>query len=320
MGRIGKIVVVSLTIVIAFFTAISMVEAASDSLITVGSDVDKNKVTIGERINYEIKVSGRSGFEVEFPVFDKKIGDFEIKDSFEKRSNILKKETISKIFIIDIFDTGQKIIPKAVIKYKLKGDVVWHEVETDEIPIVVESVLDKEPGVKDIKDIKGPIGFPDKYAFLLFTLALFAAILILAGMYLYLKKKYKEFIVNVIPKKTPYEKAVERLMILKKKGLPEKGMFTEYYVELSNIVRYYLEDRFNLRAPEMTTEEFLNKVRAGWDITSVKKTFLKDFLSHCDLVKFAKYGPSTDEAILSLKSAEKFLEETKEPEMETEGK
>jgi len=150
MGRIGKIVVVSLTIVIAFFTAISMGETASDSLITVGSDVDKSKVTIGERINYEIKVSGRSGFEVEFPVFDKKIGDFEIKDSFEKRSNILKKETISKIFIIDIFDTGQKIIPKAVIKYKLKGDVVWHEVETDEIPIVVESVLDKEPGVKDI--------------------------------------------------------------------------------------------------------------------------------------------------------------------------
>ena len=318
-----KTVGISFTLLVVFFsflTSISMGETVSANLITVGSEVDKNKVTIGERINYKIKVSGKSGFEVEFPAFDKKIGDFEIKDSFEKRSNVLGKEIVSKVFVIDIFDTGQKTIPKAVIKYKLKGDVVWHEVETDDILIEVESVLDKEPGVKDIKDIKGPIGFPDKYAFLLFTLALFAAILILAGMYLYLKKKYKEFIINALPKKTPYEKAVERLMILKEKGFPEKGMFTEYYVELSNIVRYYLEDRFSLRAPEMTTEEFLNKVRAGWNVTSVKKTFLKDFLSHCDLVKFAKYGPSTDEAILSLKSAEKFLEETKESEMETESK
>ena len=48
---------------------------------------------------------------------------------------------------------------------------------------------------------------------------------------------------------------------LRAQGLIEQGQFEDYYVQLSSIVRHYLEDRFHLRAPEMTTEEFLHDAR-----------------------------------------------------------
>ena len=82
-------------------------------------------------------------------------------------------------------------------------------------------------------------------------------------------------------------------------------------VELSDIVRRYLENRFNLRAPEMTTEEFLNGVKDNKALSYEHKSLLREFLLHCDLVKFAKYEPPEKEADLSFKSAKELIDQTK---------
>ncbi len=99
---------------------------------------------------------------------------------------------------------------------------------------------------------------------------------------------------------------------MEKKDYIRKGKTKAYYIELSDIMRRYLENRFNIRAPEMTTEEFLIKVKEDSVLSLEHKGLLRDFLLNCDLVKFAKYQPAEQEAGLSFASAKKLIDQTKE--------
>jgi hypothetical protein len=93
---------------------------------------------------------------------------------------------------------------------------------------------------------------------------------------------------------------------------PEGEQVDTFYVELSYIVRQYLENRYELRAPELTTEEFLNQVIAAPQLSNDHKGLLRDFLRQADLVKFAGLRPSAEVIELSLSTASRFLDETRE--------
>ena len=88
------------------------------------------------------------------------------------------------------------------------------------------------------------------------------------------------------------------------------GRVQEFYVELSDIVRHYLEDRFYFKAPEMTTEEFLVHLKNAHQLKPAHKGLLSEFLVQCDMVKFAKHQPGEDEIRSSYDSAEHLVVET----------
>ena len=85
-----------------------------------------------------------------------------------------------------------------------------------------------------------------------------------------------------------------------------------FYVELSAIVRRYLEDRFELCAPELTTEEFLDSFQQAPLLSPAHQTLLREFLRQADLVKFAGLQPMEDDVQRSIDAAGRFLEETRE--------
>ena len=109
------------------------------------------------------------------------------------------------------------------------------------------------------------------------------------------------------------------------------GQFEAYYVALSAIVRTYLEDGLQVRAPEMTTEEFLMAVtrdssaprsrsarrppkgRGGHPsrLPSTHQHLLGTFLAQADLVKFARHRPSQDESDVAYEAAKRFVDETR---------
>lgn len=166
--------------------------------------------------------------------------------------------------------------------------------------------------LEDIKDIKPPVYFTRDYFFLI----LIASIIILVALGFliahFLKKNLrKKSELSIVPPRPAHEIAHEALNALKAKNLPQLGRIKEYYSELSDIVRHYLEDRFSIRAPEMTTEEFLYSLRESDDLAGAHKNLLKQFLNHCDLVKFAKYGPTHEEIDHSFNAAERLVDETK---------
>jgi hypothetical protein len=72
----------------------------------------------------------------------------------------------------------------------------------------------------------------------------------------------------------------------------------------------YLEERFQLRAPDRTTEEFLQDLRRTTALDDTQKTALTGFLEHCDLVKFARFEPSEDVLRGLHESALRLVDET----------
>ena len=161
----------------------------------------------------------------------------------------------------------------------------------------------------DIRDIKPPVDLPADFLFTTFW-----EILFLAGIFILIRfflRRLKQPRKKIVPAKSPWEVALERLNSLRKQNLPQQGQVKEYYTQLSDIVRRYIEDRFRIRAPEMTTQEFLEYLKNSEDLTPEHKGFLKDFLNSCDMVKFAKYGPSLAETEESFRFALKLIEETK---------
>ncbi|GBD95326.1 MAG TPA: hypothetical protein ENG83_08285 [Nitrospirae bacterium] len=161
----------------------------------------------------------------------------------------------------------------------------------------------------DIRDIKGPLSIQGQ-AYLYILIALLAVIVITVLVLLFLKKRKKpeEIVIPPVPAHETAYRAFDELM---KNDYLKKGHVQEYYFELSNIVRHYVENRFSLRAPEMTTEEFLSTLRDSDTLNSGQKGLMREFLSHCDMVKFAKYLPDQKEAESSYEAARKIVDETK---------
>ena len=116
---------------------------------------------------------------------------------------------------------------------------------------------------------------------------------------------------------TAYDRAMARLDRLRRTGLPDAGAVDGWYVELSDIVRRYIEERFALRAPELTTEEFLLEAGRSADLKRSHRELLSDFLARCDRVKFARYSPEADESRDALGVAERFLADTRQTESGT---
>jgi hypothetical protein len=108
-----------------------------------------------------------------------------------------------------------------------------------------------------------------------------------------------------------YEVARATLDELLSAGRPDATTMDRFYVSLSLIVRSYLEDRFGLRSPELTTQEFLTEMGRSPDLARSHQRLLRDFLTQADLVKFAGYLPDAEAVGQSISSAERFLEETR---------
>jgi hypothetical protein len=85
-----------------------------------------------------------------------------------------------------------------------------------------------------------------------------------------------------------------------------------FYVSLSGIVRRYLENRFGLRSPEQTTDEFLEELSRSPDLQRKHQDLLSEFLQGADLVKFAHRLPDAEGLNTSVALAQRFLEETGE--------
>jgi hypothetical protein len=157
---------------------------------------------------------------------------------------------------------------------------------------------------QDIHDIRDPVPLgPDLT--LLWVLLGVAAV---AGLiWWWLKRKKPERIdpALLIP---PHRRAKERLRAATEL-LSDPYAFCSL---VSDVIRVYLEERFNLHAPDRTTEEFLEELRAGSQLNEDQKGLLENFLTKCDLVKFARVEPSEPELRDLLEAALRLIDETYE--------
>jgi hypothetical protein len=107
---------------------------------------------------------------------------------------------------------------------------------------------------------------------------------------------------------SPAQRALYELSQLLGRGLVERGLFKDYYVELTHVVRRYIERSYGIRAPRLTTEEFLDKAKSDGRFSESSVVQLSDFLRSADMVKFAGLSATIDMASQAAAAARRYIE------------
>jgi hypothetical protein len=280
--------------------------------------VDKNEVSVGDIIKYEVDIQKEQpikldttglpkiGYPIKITICSVDTDTCSpkiISSNFEVRYRKISEDRklIKIIFTLTNFKAGNDTIPELTIKYK---DNTGKESEfvTKTIAVNIKSIL--PANIQDIKDIKPPESIPRNWGILLLIL-LSIIILGTIGWILY-KKRRREIETAEISLRPPYDVAVERLNSLKL----DKNNIKKYYIELSDIIRQYIEGIYNISAPTETTFELyreLRKIKIKYEIIE----YIKSFLDNCDMVKFAKYVPSPEMIEKNYLDAKEILSRTK---------
>jgi len=159
--------------------------------------------------------------------------------------------------------------------------------------------------VEDIRDIKPPLEISDGWAWLWWTLTILAVAVVAILLWRWWQKRKAN--VPVVPPVPAHIRAKQKLA----EALALIAQPKPFVIAVSDAARAYLEERFDFRAPERTTEEFLRELAGTKLLLPEQKESLGGFLASCDLVKFAKYEPGEKELRELHGAAVKLVEETK---------
>ncbi|MCL2289519.1 MAG: cell wall anchor protein, partial [Bacteroidetes bacterium] len=180
--------------------------------------------------------------------------------------------------------------------------------------------VDTTAAIKDIKNIaKVPFSFRELWMYVqeyaLFILVGWLIIgLIIYAVWRYIKKKRAQKpqpVVKPKPKIKPHVTALKELEKLRQKKLWEQGRTKEYYTALTDIVRKYIDDQWDIGAMEMVSSEILDALKDTEIHEDVMKK-LRQAFSVADLVKFAKYTPLPTDHDMAYKDCREFVERTAE--------
>lgn len=281
-------------------------------LIEVNSAVDTSRITIGDRITYTLSINHVDTMRVEKPGEGVNLGQFEIKD-YKIYDPVREQGRVEEKFeyVISVFDTGTFVIPPFPVAYfptDSLGD--YKLIEANPITIFVESVIQDEE--RQLRDVSPPIDIPFDY-FVLFTVlasVILIGMMVFFGYRLYKKRKETGYLIRPPePPRPAHEIALEAIEALIKKDLIAEGLIKEFYIEISEIIRRYIEGRFFIPALEETSSEILRELK-NQDIDEEIQIHAKEFLELSDLVKFAKYKPVDEENQKIISLSKEFIEAT----------
>ncbi len=270
---------------------------------TVSAKVDTTNIRIGEQINYQITVDDAENGVI-FPKLQlDSLGKIEIIESLN--IDTLKNRLIKK-YKLTSFDSGSYVIPKQAI-------FIWNQpyftdsIRIDVATVAVDTLKQKMYPIKAI--LNEPYTFDDFKSYLWWILG----ILLLIALILYFVLRKKETQEEIEAKIPPYDLALTRLKALDEKQLWQKNKIKKYYVELTDIVRSYIERELNIPALESTTDELMETIidfntSSSLNIPDETIKKLQKLLQEADLVKFAKYKPLVNEIELHRNDAGEIIE------------
>ena len=273
---------------LALFLSLLSIAVWSQPKVTTSIDTVKNK--IGAEFKLSLKTNVDTLSKVKFPE-SKFFGALEVLESYKvdtvkkgDRYELIKKYGLTQ------FDSGKYTIPR--IPIIINGKTVYSDSLAIEISDVkVDTLKQKMFDIKDIATVKSPMG--NWWIYVLVVIGLIG----LGFLIFYLLKNRKpKAKVEVIVYKTPIEKATTLLQQLESKELWQKGAVKDYYSELTDIVRNYIEEEIKIPAMESTTSELIEGLRKAAKQKKLKLSNdtvenLEKVLQQADLVKFAKVTP-----------------------------
>jgi len=309
----------------------SLQQTQESGPVRVSLSLQPKKPRLGDALTLTLTVEAQPGIQVEMPPFGEALGRFAI-TSFTPRSETKPDGSSlhSQRYGLEAPMSGRQRIPSLRIEFTDHrpaggtwvasspdaGSEPVREILTDELAIDIASVLAEE-GEGELRGLRGALDeSPVRGALWLFAAVPAGAVLI--GLALWLLRRLRVRAAQQV-RESAFDRARSRMSGLERRGWPSGSDTDGWYVELSDIVRRYIEDRFGVRAPELTTEEFLREAQARLRLSGSQRDLLAAFLSTCDRVKFAGYRPAAQESQEAFAAAGRFLDETRLPEATASG-
>lgn len=260
-------------------------------------EVNPTEIKIGEQIEFKISVeANQTEGNVVFPQGQTFIPLEMVRASAVDTLLQQEKIRLTKTYFLTQFDSGSYTIPSQKIEVNSKSyytDSLWVQVRNIPVDTLKQPLYD----IKPIMGVEKSSSFPYQFLFFVFG---WLAVLLISILLVLLRKKKRGFWFKKTPL-PPFEKAILGLKNLQNSKYLIESKHKEYYSELTDIVREYLEDEVRILAKESTTDELLGKIEllqesGKLSLSSETITNLRSVLQTADLVKFAKNKPDDSTA------------------------
>ena len=305
-----------LRIYILAVVLLSIVPGSFAQEVGVVAKLDTNAMLIGDHVGMTLKYTGPAKSQVIWPFLpDTILGNITVIGRGKVDTTYTpdkKSVTYSQLLNITCYDSGFYTVPSIPFHYRLLPDTTGHVATTTMIFLAVHTMkVDTTQAFKPIiGPLKVPITFREMLPWILGSLAAIA--LIVTGIWYFRKRKKKEPIFQLKPKVAlpPNEKALQEFEKLRIKKLWQNGKIKEYHSELTEILRRYIEDRFQVPALEQTSAEITGSLYNNADCSRNTLDKLNRLLILADMVKFAKAQPVATENDKSLTDGIEFVHGT----------
>lgn len=287
--------------------------------VKVKASIDSTHMLIGDQIKLNLEIEKPSDMEIVFPV---------VPDTLNKHIEVVKKLPLdtfkikdkdrirlTQSYLISSFDSGRHVIPS--FTFVMKHNNMKDSISTEALNLEVLTMkLDTTKGPVDIKTPYGaPVTLSEVTPYILGTM-LIGAILFFIFYYVRWKKKnVPMFVKPEKPKDPAHVIALRELDRIKNQKLWQQEKIKQYYSEVADTVRNYIQDRFDIPAMEQTSAETITVFKTRKElINNDCLNEVQHILSLADLVKFAKYTPLPDDNNQTLMNAYFFVNQTKKEE------
>jgi hypothetical protein len=276
----------------------------------VNTSVDSNSVLIGKPVRLSIDFNSKEELNVIFPVIEDSLEKLELLNMSEPDTVVANElRRIKRTYTITSFDSGSYDLGPYSIVYSRDTEDEFNVVRTQPVKVTFSTLpVDTSQAIKDIKPPIHPGWSISEFYPYIIILVLIIAIIII---YFYSKRRKKSQSPWIIdkPKIPAHTEAFEALNILKEEQLWQNGKVKEYHIRITEILRRYIERRYEIMALEMITDDILEEFsHVNSDSQLLQK--LKDVLTLGDLAKFAKFNPLPKENENSFEYTYDFVKQT----------
>ena len=282
----------------------------------VSAVLDHDEIKIGEQTHIDLELRLSAGqSDIMLPALKDTISRFiDIIEISNVDTTFDEDDITTKIFhqkiTVTSWDSGLHVIPP--FAFVVGGDTL----KTEPMLLKVNTiVIEAEQDIKDIKEIIDvPFSLWDWILVNKVAIGIVILIIILAIVGWFIYKRYQNRPVEekevIVPKEAADTVALRKLEELEGKKLWQKGEIKEYHSLLSFIVREYIENRFEVRALEQTTDEIIPLIGDIPEVDKTLKSKLHQLLLLADMAKFAKQQPIASENEQAMKNAYQFIDQT----------
>lgn len=273
--------------------------------------VTPHEPRLSDLVEMDVKVEFLPDVEIKPPAFGDAVGDFLIRDYNEPPARVDEPQVRRFHYQLEPAHAGRHLIRSVAIEFvdnrpDAEGRGQPALIETDPIEVNVTSELGEQaPDLANLEPMLPPEPLPGPAWTRWWPMAL-GCIAVLAAAIAWARRRRLRRTVEP-PRRTPEEIAQAALLALLAEDLPARGLFKEFYLRLTGIVRQYIEDTTGLRAPEQTTEEFLRDMRSRDDFPAARAVRLAEFLEAADMVKYAGQQPGEGQVEEAVGRAREFV-------------